>query len=38
LRDFYFTRLNGVYQLGVSDFGASRSGDPIATISELLLT
>jgi hypothetical protein len=38
LRDFYFTLLNGVYQLGVSDFGASRSGDPIATISELLLT
>jgi hypothetical protein len=36
LRDFYFTLLNGVYGMGVTDFGVSRVGAPIAMIKELL--
>lgn len=36
LRDLYFTLLNGVFQLGVTDFGVHRGGAPLALISELL--
>ena len=36
LRDFYFTLMNGVYDLGVTDFGVNLTGAPIALIDELL--
>ena len=36
LRDLYFTLLNGVYGLGVSDFGQNLAGAPLAQISQLL--
>jgi hypothetical protein len=36
LRDLYFTLLNDVYGLGVSDFGQNLTGAPPARISELL--
>jgi hypothetical protein len=36
LRDLYFTLLNDVYGLGVSDFGQDLTGAPPARISELL--
>ena len=35
LRDLYFTLLNDVYGLGVSDFGQDRTGAPPARISQL---
>jgi hypothetical protein len=36
LRDLYFTVMNGVFDLGVSDFGADLTGGGIALIDELL--
>jgi hypothetical protein len=36
LRDFYFTLMNGVYDMGVADFGVNLTGAPIAMIDELL--
>ena len=36
MRDLYFTLMNGVYGLGVADFGVNKTGAPIAMISELL--
>jgi hypothetical protein len=36
LRDFYFTLMNGVYDMGVSDFGVNLTGAPIGMINELL--
>ena len=36
LRDFYFTLLNGVYDLGATDFGVNRTGAPISMIEQLL--
>lgn len=36
LRDLHFTIMNGVFDLGVSDFGADKTGAPIALIDELL--
>jgi hypothetical protein len=36
LRDLYFTLMNDVYALGVSDFGQDLTGAPPARISELL--
>jgi hypothetical protein len=36
LRDLYFTLMNDVYALGVSDFGQNLSGTPPSRISELL--
>ena len=36
LRDFYFTLMNGVYDVGVSDFGTNLTGAPIALIDALL--
>jgi hypothetical protein len=36
LRDLYFTLLNDVYGLGVSDFGQDLTGAPPARISQLL--
>ena len=36
LRDFYFTLMNSVYGMGVTDFGVNKTGAPIAPISELL--
>jgi hypothetical protein len=38
LRDFYFTLMNGVYDMGVNDFGVNLTGAPIALIKELLNT
>jgi hypothetical protein len=36
LRDLYFTLLNEVYGLGVTDFGQNLTGAPPTTIAELL--
>jgi hypothetical protein len=36
LRDLYFTLLNDVYGLGVSDFGQNLTGAPAATLHEIL--
>jgi hypothetical protein len=36
LRDLYFTLLNDVYGLGVTDFGQNRTGAPPATIAQVL--
>ncbi|HXK20195.1 MAG TPA: DUF1552 domain-containing protein, partial [Polyangiaceae bacterium] len=36
LRDFYFTLMNGVYDMAVTDFGVNLTGAPIATIKQLL--
>jgi hypothetical protein len=36
LRDLYFTLMNDVYGLGLSDFGRNVNGAPIARIAELL--
>ena len=36
LRDLYFTLMNDVYALGVSDFGQNLTSAPPAKISELL--
>jgi hypothetical protein len=36
LRDMYFTLMNDVYALGVSDFGQNLTGAPLARVSELL--
>jgi hypothetical protein len=36
LRDMYFTLMNDVYALGVSEFGQNLTGAPLAKISELL--
>ena len=36
LRDLHFTLTNGVYDAGVSDFGANLTGAPIQAIQELL--
>lgn len=36
LRDLYFTLLNEVYELGVTDFGQNLTGAPAATIAEIL--
>jgi hypothetical protein len=36
LRDLYFTLLNEVYGLGVTDFGQNLTGAPATTIAELL--
>jgi len=36
LRDLYFTLMNDVYGLSVSDFGQNLTGAPPARISELL--
>jgi len=36
LRDLYFTLMNGVYDMAVSDFGVNLTGAPIATIKGLL--
>lgn len=36
LRDFYFTLMNGVYDIGATDFGVNLTGAPIAPINELL--
>lgn len=36
LRDLYFTIMNGVFDLGVADFGADLTGGRIALIDELL--
>jgi hypothetical protein len=38
LRDLYFTLLNQVYGLGVTDFGQNLTGAPPTTIAELLTT
>jgi hypothetical protein len=38
LRDFYFTLMNGVYDMGVSNFGVNLTGAPIGMINELLNT
>lgn len=38
LRELYFTLLNHVYELGVSDFGEHRAGASLSVISELLET
>ena len=37
MRDLYYTLLNGVFDLGVADFGVNRTGTAIAMIDELLL-
>jgi hypothetical protein len=37
LRDFYFTLLNGVYDLGAADFGVNKTGAPISMIEQLLV-
>ena len=36
LRDLHFTLMNGVYGLGVTDFGVDLTGAPIAIIDQLL--
>jgi Protein of unknown function (DUF1552) len=36
LRDLYFTLMNGVYGMGVENFGQNLTGAPIALINELL--
>lgn len=36
LRDFYFTLMNGVFDLGVEHFGVDLGGAPIGMIEELL--
>ena len=36
LRDFYFTLMNGVFDLGITDFGHNRAGVPLSAIPELL--
>ncbi len=36
MRDLYFTLMNGVYDVGVNDFGANATGAPIAMINALL--
>jgi hypothetical protein len=36
LRDLYFTLMNGVYDMGVSNFGVNLTGAPIAMIPQLL--
>ena len=36
LRDFYFTLMNGVYDLGVADFGTNATGAPVSMIQPLL--
>jgi hypothetical protein len=38
LRDLYFTLMNDVYGLSVSDFGRNVNGAPLARITELLAT
>jgi hypothetical protein len=38
LRDLYFTLLNEVYGLGVTDFGQNLTGAPPTTIAEILAT
>ncbi len=38
LRDLYFTLMNDVYGLGVSDFGRDLTGRPAAAIGEILAT
>jgi len=37
LRDFYFTLMNGVFDLGVADFGVNATGAPISLLPELLV-
>ncbi len=37
MRDFYFTLMNGVFDLGVTEFGVNRTGAPLEGISELLI-
>lgn len=36
LRDLHYTLMNGVFGLGVTDFGENRTGAPIASIDALL--
>jgi Protein of unknown function (DUF1552) len=36
LRDMYFTLMNGVYDMGVENFGQNLTGAPISLINELL--
>ena len=36
LRDFHFTMMNGVYDLGLNDFGVNLTGAPISMIGDLL--
>lgn len=36
MRDFYFTLMNGVFDLGIADFGLNRTGAPLAQIAELI--
>jgi Protein of unknown function (DUF1552) len=38
MRDLYFTLMNGVFDLGVTDFGVNRTGKPLAMIDQLLKT
>jgi hypothetical protein len=36
LRDFYFTLMNGVFDMNVTDFGVNKANRPIQTIAEML--
>lgn len=38
LRDLYFTLMNHVFGMGVTDFGVNRTGAPIAMIDEIVAT
>ena len=37
LRDLYFTLLNHVFAANVTDFGSSATGEPLATMTEILI-
>jgi hypothetical protein len=36
MRDLYFTLMNGVYDMSVTNFGMNKTGAPIALIDEIL--
>jgi hypothetical protein len=36
MRDFYSTLMNGIFDMGMTDFGVNRTGAPLEMISELL--
>jgi hypothetical protein len=37
MRDFYYTLMNQVFEMGVTDFGVNRTGAALAPITELLV-